>query len=456
MAQKTEPVAEGPDLPLDLQRGSGTPLHEQLEAALREHIRSGRLPPGAKLPSSRGLAVRLRLSRGVVLEAYAQLAAEGFLTSSQGAPTRVAPVPALERPPLPAITLEPPRGLSLDPFTPDLAAFPGPQWGRSLRAAMREVPISSLGYSDPRGTVELRNELLAYLGRARGALPEPEHTLVCGGFAQAFAGLCRTLRDRGVERIGLEEPGWTRHRLIAQASGLEAIAIAVDGQGVDVGALSASGCEATVVTPAHQFPTGVVLTSERRAALLEWAEDEDGLIVEDDYDSELRYDRVAVGALQGLAPERVCHIGSLSKRLAPALRLGWVLAPSWLSGALTYEQGLSGGPPPVIAQLALADFLRRGELDRHLRRMRILYRERRHALIDALGAEIPAAVVEGIPAGLYAFVRIPDVDPAAVVTRAGQQGLEVEAAPDGLVLGFARQTGPGIARAVRMLATGLV
>ncbi|HUZ29245.1 MAG TPA: PLP-dependent aminotransferase family protein [Solirubrobacteraceae bacterium] len=458
MPGQSEPVALGPELLLELQRGTGVPLHEQLEVTLRDHVRSGRLIPGTRLPSSRALAAQLGLSRGVVLEAYAQLTAEGYLVSSQGAQTRVAPVPAVERPPLPATTLEPPRALRLDPFTPDLAAFPRQQWGRSVRAAIREAPDARLGYGDPRGTVELRNQLMAYLGRVRGALPEPEHTLVCGGFVQAFAGLCRTLRARGVERIGVEAPGWGRHRLTAEGSGLEPVPIPVDEHGLVVSALAAGDCEVVVVTPAHHFPTGVVLGSERRAELLEWAEEEDGLIVEDDYDSELRYDRGAVGALQGLAPERVCHIGSLSKRLAPGLGLGWTLAPSWLSGALTYEQGVAAASPPAIAQLALADFLARGELDRHLRRMRLRYRERRQSLLQALAREIPSARASGVPAGLFTLVWLPEgASQEAVLHAAAKRGVEVEGlGGGGLILGFASQPEPAIARGVRVLAEALL
>jgi GntR family transcriptional regulator / MocR family aminotransferase len=203
--------------------------------------------------------------------------------------------------------------------------------------------------------------------------------------------VCRTLHGRGVERIAVEDPGFSGHRLTAEHCGLAVEPVAVDERGIDVSELRRSGCEVVVVTPAHQFPTGVVLSSERRAALLEWAEDEDGLIVEDDYDSELRYGRDPVGALQGLSPERVCHLGSLSKRLLPGLRLGWILSPSWLTGALTYEQGIAHRSPAALDQLALADFVARGELDRHLRRVRLVYRERREALLGALADTIPGA-----------------------------------------------------------------
>jgi GntR family transcriptional regulator/MocR family aminotransferase len=357
------------------------------------------------------------MSRGVVVEAYSQLVAEGYLTAIQGGPTRVAGAADIERPPVPARSLEPQHVYDFTPGVPDLSAFPADRWLRSLRAALREAPYRMLGVGDPRGTVRLRNALMAYLGRARGAAPEPEHTLVCAGFTQAFALLCRSLADRGIERIALEDPGSPPHRLIAERWGLAAVAVPVDRDGVDVAALAESGCEVVVVTPAHQFPTGVVLSSGRRAELLGWAEEVDGLIVEDDYDSELRYDRDPVGALQGLAPERVCHIGSASQRLAPALRLGWVLSPSWLTGALTYEKALADGGSPAVDQLTLAEFIERGELDRHLRRMRLRYRERREALVDALQDLLPAATMSGAPAGLHTLVILPDGSDENVLVR---------------------------------------
>jgi GntR family transcriptional regulator / MocR family aminotransferase len=461
-----EPVA-GPGLLLGFDRESGAALHSQLELRLRELVRSGRLAPGARLPSSRALAAQLGISRGVVLEAYAQLTAEGYLTASQGAPTRVAATAGGERPPVPAVSLAHRHSYDFSPATPDLAAFPLEGWIRSLRAAARHAPFQALGDADPRGAPELRNELMSYLARARGAAPEPEHTVICAGFTQGFAILCRVLRDRGVDRIAVEEPGWPQHRLIAEGAGLEPVPVAVDELGIDVSELAASGCEVVVLTPAHQYPTGVVLASERRAALLEWAEDRDGLIVEDDYDSELRYDRVAVGALQGLAPERICHVGSVSKRLAPGLRLGWVLSPSWLSGALTYQKGLADGGSPALEQLALADFLARGELDRHLRRMRLRLRERRSALVRAVVETLPGARATGVPAGLYVHVQLPrDVDEEALVSAAAERGVGVEAlswhrssfggdgAP-GLVVGYANLAVAAIERGVALLGEAL-
>jgi GntR family transcriptional regulator / MocR family aminotransferase len=460
---QTEPVA-GPGVLVTLERRAGVPLHGQIERSLREQVRSGRLSPGSRVPSSRALAAELGVSRGVVLEAYSQLIAEGYLVATQRAPTRVAAGFSAERPPLPAGSLGPRHRYEFDPGVPDLAGFPRDGWIRSLRAALRAAPFEQLGASDPRGIPQLRNELMHYLSRARGAAPEPEHTLICSGFTQGFATLCRTLRDRGLERLAIEQPGFPRHRMIAEQSGLEAVPIPVDAFGLDVAALADSGCEAVVVTAAHQFPTGVILPSERRAALLEWADEDDGLIVEDDYDSELRYDRMPLGALQGLAPERVCHIGSVSKRLAPGIGIGWVLSPSWLTGALTYEKAIADGGTSVLEQLALTDFIARGEFDRHLRRTRLRYLARRQALLAGLAAAFPSGRVSGIAAGLFVTLMLGDgVDEEATIAAATGRGVRVEglagcrtasaggAAP-GLILGYGNLPEHAIAHGVRLLA----
>jgi GntR family transcriptional regulator/MocR family aminotransferase len=458
MRHESEPVWRG--WSPELERGAA-PLHEQLELDLRERIRGGRLGPGTRLPSSRSLARELGVSRGVVLEAYGQLVSEGYLVASQGAPTRVADAPTAELAPLAAESPAPRYGYNFDPGLPDLAAFPRGGWMRSLRQALRGAAFETLGAGDPRGAPELRNELMRYLGRARGAAPEPEHTLVCAGFTQAYALLCESLRGRGIERIALEDPGWAPHRLIAERAGLEPFPIPVDASGLNVAELTASECETVVVTPAHQFPTGIVMSSERRAALLSWAEEVDGLIVEDDYDSELRYDRAPVGALQGLAPERVCHIGSMSKRLAPGVRIGWVLSPSWLTGELTYAKGLTDGGSPVIDQLALADFVARGELDRHLRRMRLSYRRRRDVAASALARRAPELWMSGAAAGLHGLVYLPrGVRETNVLRAAAQAGVAVEgvgacriqsAGPEAIVLGYANLTEPAIERGIKEL-----
>jgi GntR family transcriptional regulator/MocR family aminotransferase len=246
---------------------------------------------------------------------------------------------------------------------------------------------------------------------------------------------------------------------------MEVVPVPVDADGIDVDALAATGAAVVVVTPAHQFPTGAVLSRERRAALVEWAERGERLIVEDDYDAELRHDRVAVGALQGLAPERVLYIGSASKRLAPGMRLGWALLPSWLTWPLISAKAAEDGGSEVVGQLALADFIARGELDRHLRRMRLLYARRRRALFDALARELPDARPRGAAAGLFELVELPrGVDEPALVRAAAARGVGVEglglhryaaAGPPGLVLGYANLAEPAIQQGVRLLAAAL-
>jgi GntR family transcriptional regulator/MocR family aminotransferase len=333
MTAEKGPVV-GPGLLIALQRSRELPLHEQIERSLREQIRTGRLAAGSALPSTRGLAGELGVSRGVVSEAYGQLAAEGYLTMSQGAPVRVAAAvrAAPARPQ--ATSLAQSFAYDFRPGLPDLAGFPREAWLRSLRSALRDSPLDALGYPDPRGAPELREALAGYLGRVRGADAEPEHVIVCTGFMQGLSLLCRALRAHGVERVAVEEPGWHTHRLIVEQSGLQVVVVPVDERGLRIDLLADSDAAAVIVTPAHQFPTGVVLAPERRVELIEWAEEE-RLVVEDDYDSEYRYDRVAVGALQGLAPEHVAYVGSASKRLAPGMRLGWMLAPSWLTWELS-------------------------------------------------------------------------------------------------------------------------
>ena len=455
--------SRGPVLQLELDRDAGLPLHEQLERRLRDDIRSGRLVAGTPLPSSRALSAALGVSRGVVSEAYVQLASEGYLTSRQGAPVRVATAVKRRRPREPARSLLPRYGYDLRPGVPDFASFPMDAWLRSLRAAWREAPFDSLGQPDPRGVPELREALAGQLARTRGAAADAEDVLVCGGFRDGFSVLCRWLRASGVEHVAVEDPGWHPHRLAIEQAGLRVVAVPVDGEGLRVDALEASDAAVVVVTPAHQFPTGAVLSRERRAALVEWAAAAERLVVEDDYDGELRYDGGGPGALQGLAADRVVYIGSASKRLAPALRLGWMLTPSWLTWPLTATLAVEAGGGDAIAQLALRDFVVRGELDRHLRRMRGRYERRRATLLGALARELPAVRVRPAPAaGLFVLAELPaELDESALVACAAELGVGVEGlelhrfeprGDGGLVLGFGALAEPALERAVALLA----
>jgi GntR family transcriptional regulator/MocR family aminotransferase len=455
----TGPVG-GPLLAVD--SDDARPLHEQLEQALRAAIRSGRLGAGARLPSTRALSGELGISRGVVTAAYAQLGAEGYLVTRQGAPVRVSEAirGAVARPA--ARSLTPGFGYDMRPGLPDLAGFPRDRWLRSLTAAWRRAPAAILGDLDPRGVPELRDALAAYLDRVRGTVADPELLLVCAGFAQGLSLACRSLRSHGVDRIAVEDPGWHTHRLIVEQAGLTAVPVAVDEHGLDVRELEDLEAEAVVVTPAHQFPTGAVLARDRRAALLEWAERNDRLIVEDDYDTELRFDGIAVGALQGLAPERVLYIGSASKRLAPGLRLGWMLLPSWLTWPLVSSKSVEDSGSEVLGQLALADLIRRGGLDRHLRRARLRYAARRRALLAALREHVPAVVVGADPAGLHEVLHLPAaLDEPSLLAAAARRSVGLEGlswhrhaadGPAGVLAGYANLPEPSLEEAVRRLA----
>ncbi|HEY2959858.1 MAG TPA: PLP-dependent aminotransferase family protein [Actinomycetota bacterium] len=449
------------DLYLRVDRASGG-LADQVAAELRTAIRSGRLPAGGRLPASRGLARDLGVSRGVVVEAYEQLVAEGFVLSRQGSGTRVARVePA---PPAdagsPASTV--PAGFAYDlrVGTPDLAAFPRRAWLAALRQAMRAMPHQALGYADPAGAPALRAELAAYLRRVRAAVVSAEQLVVTSGVAQGLHLVIGALARAGPVPLAVEDPHSVRSAGLLQAAGAVLVPVPVDHEGIDVDALRRTPARAAVVTPAHQFPTGVVLSPRRRAALVAWAAEVDGVVVEDDYDAEFRYDRDPVGCLQGLCPQRFVLLGSVSKSLAPGLRLGWLVAPPPLAEAARRARSLSDLGSPVIDQHALAELVASGAYDRHLRHLRRRYRARRDALTDALARWLPGAVVRGVSAGIQLYVELPPGhDQRAVVGAAAERGVAVEGvaragtgAPAALALGFAGLPEHRIDEAVRLLA----
>jgi GntR family transcriptional regulator/MocR family aminotransferase len=462
-----------PELLLRLDRGSGQPLRSQLEAGLREAIRSGRLQGGERLPSSRELARELGISRGLVQEVYSQLLSEGYLTSQIGSATRVAAgacPAAAEAPPRP----QPPPRLIADfrSGVPDLASFPRGDWVWATRKACGSMANLDLDYGDPRGSAVLRGVLSGYLRRVRAAAAEPGQIIVSTGFAQGVVLVLRALARAGVGCVAFEDPGYgsagTSETVRAVgAIGMGMVHVPVDDLGIDVRALDNSGAQAVVVTPAHQSPTGVVLAARRRHALMEWANRSDGFIVEDDYDSEFRYDREPVGVLQGLAPGRVFTIGTASKALAPAVRLGWILAPPALAAAVAEEKLISDRGSSTLDQLVLAALLESGRYDRHLRRMRAVYAGRRATLITILARYAPGIRLTGLAAGFHAVAHLPaSADEQAVVAaarerRVGLYGMglfratQVTGSPQ-LVLGFGqvgeRAIEPGIAAVAGLLS----
>jgi len=452
------------DTLLELGDAAFGPLHARLSGALRQAIRAGRLPAGSALPPSRQLATDLGCSRWVVTEAYAQLAAEGWLQARVGSGTRVRPLgaaaagrPAPDAPPARA-----PR-IDLAPGLPDLRSFPLGRWLGALRSVASTLPYAELGYPDPSGHPRLRRVLAEYLARVRGALVDPELVTVCRGVADGTGRVCQALRAAGVGAVAVEDPGWHRLRQAAAGAGLRVVPTRVDAQGLRVGDLDGHPeVRAVIVSPTHQFPTGVVLSAERRAALLAWARRVDGLILEDDYDAEFRYDRRPVGTMQGTDPSRVVLLGSLSKTLSPALGIGWVATPPAWAGPVRAATGHRSWPS-TLDQLAFAAFLSDGAYDRHLRAARKRYRLRRDRLVRALAGRLPGARLLGVAAGLHLLVLLDDrVDCAAVVARAAAAGMRVanldtyrsrdDAIGPGLVLGYGNLADTQVEEAVALLA----
>jgi GntR family transcriptional regulator / MocR family aminotransferase len=415
----------GPDLLLQLDRASGEPLRAQVETGLRDAIRSGRLSGGERVPSSRELARGLGVSRGLVQDCYGQLLSEGYLTSQVGSATRVASG-AYSAAPVPAQRPEPPSRLIADfrAGVPDLASFPRADWVWAMREACTTVATADLDYGDPSGSSELRAVIAGYLRRVRAAAATPEQVVVSTGFAQGLSLVLRALARAGTQCVAFEDPGYGSAETdesvrAAVAAGLRVVHVPVDDQGIDVAALETSGAGMVVVTPAHQSPTGVVLAASRRHALVDWARRHDAVIVEDDYDSEFRYDREPIGVVQGLAPDRVFAIGTTSKALAPAVRLGWVLAPRSLAEAVADEKLMGDRGSSTLDQLALAALIRSGRYDRHLRRMRAIYARRREQLIAALARHAPGLPLTGMAAGFHAVAHLPaGADENAVIAAA--------------------------------------
>jgi GntR family transcriptional regulator/MocR family aminotransferase len=456
---------------LELYPGAAPPngVTTWLVDALRAAIADGRLPAGSRLPATRVLAADLTVSRGVVVEAYQRLTDEGLLSGRTRAGTVViAPVPKprqetylretsgmrLPLPPSPDVDLD------LSPGVPDLSAFPRAAWLRAERSVLAAASNADLGYGDPRGNPCLRAELAGWLTRTRGVQATADDLIVVGGVAQALALLSQTLRARGTASIAVEDPGSRGTRDELAHWGLVPVPVPVDDQGVRVDALAATGLEVVLLTPAHQFPTGVVLSPQRRRALL----DRPGLIIEDDYDAEHRYDRAPVAALQGSAPDRVAYAGSVSKSLAPGMRLGWLIAPRRLHADLVTAKHASDLGNPALPQLVLAHLLASGEYERHLRMVRRRQRRRRDALLHGLREHLPAARVEGVAAGLHLLITLPgrseDTELAKRIERSGVRVHPLSwhrqlAGPPGLVIGYAALPPDRLLEAARRIGAAL-
>jgi GntR family transcriptional regulator/MocR family aminotransferase len=445
-----------------------------LEDSLRAAIRSGRLAAGTRLPSTRGLAEDLGLARTTVMEAYEQLAVEGYLLVRRGAGTWVADLGVVTRPRGAAEAAPSPFvRFNFNPGVPDLTAFPHNAWAKALLEGLRALPPSALGYGDPRGRPELREALADYLSRARGVLVDPDLVVVCAGFSQALSLVARVLHARGVRKLAMEDPCLWWHRDIVTSAGLEVAPLEVDGHGAHTESLGEIGAGAVMLAPAHQFPLGCVLSPRRRAAAIAWARATGGLVIEDDYDAELRYDRNPVGALQALDADHVAFAGTVSKTLAPGLRLGWMVVPEPLLDPIVRLRWAEDVHVPATEQIAFARFLAAGGFERHVRRMRRRYRRRRERLLEMLARHAPDAKPIGVSAGLRVLLQLPSSGPPAesLAERAAQRSIELfpvgrcyhagrsPAGHDGLVLGYAalpeHDFGPGLAALGELLAEAL-
>jgi GntR family transcriptional regulator / MocR family aminotransferase len=464
MDRATKPVSDeatdGRELLLDFAARRGR-LRQGLREALRAAIQDGRLPAGTVLPASRQLAAQLGVSRGVSSDTYDQLACEGYLEIRPRSAPVVAAVAASTTA---ASRPEPPRWrFDFTATTPDVGLFPRRAWAQAVQRASAGLPDTALDYGDYHGRTELRTALSSYLARVRGVRADPARIVITQGFTQALDLLCHVLAETGRATMAMESPSHPGLWATVGQSGLALAGCPVDEHGLRTDALAALGADAVVVAPAHQFPTGAVMAPERRQALTRWARDRDGLVIEDDYDAEFRYDRTPIGAIQGLDPGRVAHAGTVSKTLAPGVRLGWITAPAGLIEGLVARKSAADSGSPVIDQLALADLIRSGEYERHIAAARRAYRRRRDLLVRELAARLPRLPALGAAAGMQLLLPLPGgTDDLALAGAAAARGINITAlsplhlAPSrqrGLLAGFGRLPEHNIPAAVGALAS---
>ncbi|MFJ1708768.1 PLP-dependent aminotransferase family protein [Kitasatospora sp. NPDC088346] len=455
-----------PDLHLDLDPAGGR--RSAVENALREAVRSGRLAAGTLLPSTRGLAADLGLARGTVTAAYDQLVEEGYLTARPGSGTTVADLPPA-RPgpavPVAADSVEPRHDLRAG--RPDVSAFPARAWLAATRRVLDRARPEVFGPADPQGRIELRTALADHLGRTRGVITTADRVVITSGFYQSLGLLAAVLRARGATTVATEDPGHNLHRDVIRRAGLTVTSLPVDAHGARVEELTRR-TDAVLLTPSHQYPTGVPLHPARRHRLLGWARATGGTVVEDDYDGEFRYDRRPVGALQGAAPDHVVHCGTASKTLAPALRLAWLVLPPALVPEVVRAKEADDLYTEALGQLVLAELIATHAYERHVRAARIRYRRRRELLLDRLAAAetaVPTAAAapttaapltagpvltaHGVPAGLHTLLTLPadGPDEPAVLAACARRGVALRGLaelhhdpagrPGGLLIGFA-------------------
>ena len=450
---------------LGIDRASPEPLSEQLVTQLREMVCRGQLAPQVRLPSSRILAEDLKVSRSVVVEVYERLTAEGLLESVRGSGTRVAAHAGtlLSRPVVLTDRAVPPARFNMLPGIPRACTFPQREWLASYQRAVEEAGHQTLGYPPLLGLPDLRGELVGYLGRMRGVHGTADQVAVTNGFAQGLSLLCACLRRMGIDKMAVEDPSHDRQRHFIEQNGIRTLPIPVDGQGLDVARLEASGLRAVMVTPAHQFPRGMAMSAERRHALVRWARDNRGVIIEDDYDGGLWIDqRGRHLSLQRLSPGNVVYAGTASKMLAPGIRLGWLVLPRHMVPVIEAVRARRDLGLDSLLQATFADFLRSGQLDRHLRRIRTRNRLMHRTVVEALDIHLPAAKIDNPVAGLHLCLRLPPgTDEVALVAGALRRSVLVKGSRvfhhvpaehhPSLILGYTALAEPEVEEAIRRI-----
>lgn len=406
----------------DLTRPSRN-VRQGLADRVRDAVRDGRLAPGTRLPSSRRLAAELGLARNTVASVYGDLVAEGWLTARKGSGTLVAER-VIHQPvrPLQDRGFTGHSGRDFYPGSPDLSTFPRTAWLKAARRAMTSAPDEAFGYGDPQGRPELRSALAGHLARERGVSVSPEHILICSGLSHGLEILSRVLVGRGAKDVAVESYGHSNYWNLLMAAGLDTQPLPLDGDGTNP--VPSTDADAVLLMPAHQFPAGTALHRDRRAAVVEWARRTGGLVIENDYDGEFRYDRQAVGALQGLDPGCVVYLGTTSNTLAPGLRLAWMALPPALVDETVAAKG-QFDTCGVFDQLTLAEFMLAGAYDRHVRASRRRYRRRRDELVAALARHASSVRVTGAAAGLHAVLVLPPGTGVRTLQKATQYGLNV-------------------------------
>lgn len=462
------PLAEL-EFPVSLDPAGDLPLHRQLANQLRAAVHSGELRPGQRLPSSRTLAARLAVSRTVTLAAYAELSGAGYLDGHHGSGTYVCPDLRTPRPdprPAPAGQVSAHRtphqtAIDLRPGRADTSALAGPDWRRAWRAAADHPPPTDQGPAS--GLPELRHEIAAHLHRFRGLRCAAHDVLITTG---TRAGLELLTAVRGDRVVGIEDPGYPAAYRIFGALGARIVSLPVDDAGLITELLPTATPAPTAiyVTPAHQYPLGGRLPAARRLDLLRWARTQDCLVLEDDYDSEFRFDVPPLPALAAIDRDQVVYLGTLSKVLSPSLRVGYLLAPPRIHHQLVRQQEADGYRVPHIVQAALASYLADGALARHIARMRRTYAAKRHLLIELL--EPTALTLRGLDAGLHGVLGLaPTTDEHAVVARLAEAGILLTGLADyhhkaerrdrGLVLGYGAASPADLRHAVAALTAQL-